>query len=470
MNKRILIAAYVISDWLTGAASWTVLFTYRKVRIESALETTIWDVMGDFRYQMGLLAIPLFWIFIHAMAGMYQRPLKRHRILEIGQVTWTSLIGGLVLFFGLLLDDAISSYQQYYASLSVLILSHWFLTLAGRLWITTRTVKRIHSGQWSFPTLVIGGNERAVRMVEEIRSLRKDPGYRFEGFIQVNGSDTHLEGMMPNLGKVHDIQRLIETHQIQEVIIAIGSSDHEVLELILNSLEGLNTEIRIIPDIYDILSGSVRMSSIYGAPLIEIDRQIIPQWQVSIKRLMDWTVSIIALVVLLPMLMLVGLLVLLTSKGPVFYMQERIGRHGEPFRIIKFRTMHVNAEQSGPQLSRDDDPRITPVGRFLRKSRLDEFPQFFNVIRGDMALVGPRPERAHFIDQIMERAPHYRHLQKVRPGITSWGQVKYGYAQNVDEMVQRLRFDLIYIENMSIALDFKILFYTILTVLRGSGK
>lgn len=470
MNKRILTATYVVSDWLTAAVSWTILFAYRKVFIEEAAETTLWNLMSDFRYQLGLLVIPLFWIFIHIIAGLYFRPLKRHRILEIGQVTWTSLLGGLVLFFGLLLDDAISSYQQYYASLSVLIFSHWSFTMAGRLWITTRTVKRIHSGQWSFPTLVIGGNERAVRMVEEIRLLRKDPGYRFEGFIQVNGSDTHLDGIMPNLGKVNDIQRVIESNEIEEVIIAIGSSDHEILERILNSLEGLNTAIRIIPDIYDILSGSVRMSSIYGAPLIEIDRQIIPQWQVSIKRLMDWTVSVIALAVLSPLLCFVGLLVLVTSKGPVFYLQERIGRHGVPFRIIKFRTMFVNAEKSGPQLSRDDDPRITPVGRFLRKSRLDEFPQFLNVLRGDMALVGPRPERAYFIDQIVKRAPHYRHLQKVRPGITSWGQVKYGYAENVDEMVQRLRFDLIYIENMSIALDFKILFYTVLTVLRGSGK
>lgn len=275
---------------------------------------------------------------------------------------------------------------------------------------------------------------------------------------------------MPNLGKIKDIEQVIASHQIEEVIIAIGSSDHEALEQILNALEGLNTEIRIIPDIYDILSGSVRMSSIYGAPLIEIDRQIIPQWQLSIKRLMDWVVSIIALVLLFPVFLVIGLLVSTTSKGPVFYLQERIGRHGSPFKIIKFRTMFVDAESSGPQLSRNDDPRITPVGRFLRKSRLDEFPQFINVIQGDMALVGPRPERAHFIEQIMERAPHYRHLQKVRPGITSWGQVKYGYAENVDEMVQRLRFDLIYIENMSIALDIKILFYTVLTVLRGSGK
>ena len=191
MNKRLLLAKYLVSDWVTACLSWSILFAYRKVYIESAPGLSWNDVTGDFRCQLGLLVIPFFWIFIHGIAGLYFRPLKRHRILEIGQVTWTSLLGGLILFFGLLLDDAISSYQQYYGSLSVLILSRWSLTMAGRLWITTRTVKRIHTGQWSFPTLVIGGNERAVRMVEEIRSLRKDPGYRFEGFIQVNGADTH---------------------------------------------------------------------------------------------------------------------------------------------------------------------------------------------------------------------------------------------------------------------------------------
>jgi exopolysaccharide biosynthesis polyprenyl glycosylphosphotransferase len=275
---------------------------------------------------------------------------------------------------------------------------------------------------------------------------------------------------MPNLGKVGDIERVIAEQAIEEVIIAIESGDHAVLEQILNALEGSETEIRIIPDIYDILSGSVRMSSIYGAPLIEIDRQIMPQWQVAIKRLMDWVVSLVAIALLAPVFLVVSILVYSTSKGRVFFLQERIGWHGKPFQIIKFRTMAEDAEKQGPQLSRANDPRITSVGRFLRKSRLDELPQFFNVLRGDMTLVGPRPERAHFIAQIVERAPHYGHLQKVRPGITSWGQVKYGYAENVDEMIQRLRFDLIYIENMSIALDIKILFYTILTVLKGRGK
>lgn len=470
MKQPGLLSAYLISDWLAGAASWTVLFVYRKIIFDHADGVAADVIFEDVRYLLGLAFVPLFWLVLHALAGMYAKPMKRHRILELGQVTLTTLVGVLVLFFALLLDDAIVSYRQYYASLSVLLVGHGSLTLLGRMVITTRTVKKIHSGQWSFPTLVIGGNERAVRTIAEMKALKKDPGFDFKGFIQANGSDTHLDEFMPNLGKVHDLEQVVRAHGIQEVIIAIGSGDHAILESVLNTLEGTSVEVRIIPDIYDILSGSVRMSSIYGAPLIEIDREIMPQWQRSLKRMMDWGVSLLALIALSPVYLAIGLAVWFTSNGPVFFMQERIGWHGVPFRIIKFRTMVKDAEKAGPQLSSENDPRITPVGRFLRKSRLDELPQFFNVLKGDMSLVGPRPERAHFIAKIVEQAPHYRHLQKVRPGITSWGQVKYGYAENVDEMIQRLRFDLIYIENMSIALDIKILFYTVLTVLRGRGK
>lgn len=221
---------------------------------------------------------------------------------------------------------------------------------------------------------------------------------------------------------------------------------------------------------YDILSGSVKMTSIFGAPLIEVNREIMPAWQRSLKRIMDICVSILCLLLLAPLYIGLMIAVKLSSPGPIFFKQERLGFHGRPFNIIKFRTMYIDAEKEGPQLSSENDSRITNLGKWLRKTRLDEFPQFYNVLKGDMSLVGPRPERQFFIDQILEIAPHYRHLHKVRPGITSWGQVKYGYAENVDEMVQRLKYDVIYIENMSLAVDFKILGYTVLTVLKGTGK
>ena len=173
---------------------------------------------------------------------------------------------------------------------------------------------------------------------------------------------------------------------------------------------------------------------------------------------------------LIPLFIILAIIIKLDSKGPVFYSQERIGKDGKPFTIYKFRTMVQDAEKFGPALAKDNDPRVTRVGKFLRKTRLDELPQFYNVLRGDMSLVGPRPERKYFIDQIIQRAPEYLHLLKVRPGITSIGQVKYGYAENIDQLVDRMKYDLIYIQEFSLLLDFKIMLYTIKVVIEGRGK
>lgn len=470
MNRARQRAKYLVADLLSALAAWTAFYVYRKKFIEPEKFGYSVPVEFDGQFLIAALLIPLFWVSLYAMLGMYRSIYRRHRLRELGQVLLASSIGVVVLFFALLLDDEVANYQFYYKSVAALAVLHFSLTFVPRFILTSRTVKNIHTGRLGFNTVIVGGNEEALNVYREMRDLRPAPGFKFAGYVSVNGKDKLLEKELTWLGGIRDLKEIVREYNIEEVIIAIESSEHRNLGSIITELEGLNVTIKIIPDIYDILSGSVKMTAIFGVPLVQINTEIMPSWQFFIKRLMDFAGSVLAILILAPVFLILALLVRLSSPGPIIYKQERIGQHNKPFHIFKFRSMCVDAETDGPQLSSSHDPRITTIGRFMRKTRLDELPQFFNVLRGEMSLVGPRPERRYYIDRIMEVAPHYRHLQKVKPGITSWGQVKYGYAENVDQMVQRLKYDVLYIENMSLAIDFKILGYTVLTILKGSGK
>lgn len=471
MDRRVQVAKYVAADLLGSAAAWTLFYLYRKAYLEPIKFGYEVPLTLDTNYFKGLVIIPLFWFGLYTIVGGYREIFRRYRTKELGQTLLISLIGVIVIFFALLLDDEVAGYQYYYRSFLALFLLHFSITSLLRFILTSRTVSRVHNRIIGFNTVLVGGNEQALAIYQEIEAMPRSPGNRFIGFTNVNGGDQLLANVgLPRLGKWNELRSIIDKHAVEEVIVAVDSGEHDHISRIMNELEGTGARVKIIPDMYDILSGSVKMSSIFGTPLIEVNPEIMPAWQFSMKRAVDIALSAFALLVLLPVYLIFALLVKFSSPGPIFFSQDRIGKYGKPFRIFKFRTMYTDAEANGPQLSSTTDTRITPIGRWLRRTRMDELPQFWNVLKGDMSLVGPRPERQFFIDAIMEVAPHYRHLHKVRPGITSWGQVKFGYAENVDQMVRRLKYDILYIENMSLAVDLKILAYTVLIILKGDGK
>ena len=279
-----------------------------------------------------------------------------------------------------------------------------------------------------------------------------------------------MSKFLPQLGHLSQLEQIIDEHKIEEVIVAVDSSEHHLLENILTRLCYRPVVVKVLPDYYDILSGSVKTSNVYDAVLIHIHPDLMPDWQRVCKRVIDILFSATALILLSPFLLFTALMVKMSSKGPIIYKQQRIGLFGRPFYILKFRSMFVDAEIDGPALSSKTDARITNWGRFMRKWRIDELPQFINIVKGDMSLVGPRPERKHYIDIISTAHAHYKYLHKVKPGLTSWGMVQFGYAENVDEMVERMRYDLLYIENCSIALDIKIILYTFIVIFQGRGK
>jgi len=471
MNKKWQIAKYIIFDFLAAAISWTAFFVYRKAVIEPQRFGIDIPIEFTHRYFMGLAIIPFIWVLFYYITGFYDNIYRRSRLLELGQTFLTSITGVVVIFFALILDDFIGSYKNYYNLFFTLLGLHFGLTYIFRLILTTQTIHRVHKRKIGFNTLLIGSNEKAEKLYNEMTHQKRPAGNLFTGFVGVeNNNDRLLKKYIPQLGKLNHLNEIIEQNNIEEVIIAIETKEHEKLSEILTVLENRHVTIWGIPDLYDFLSGTVKSNAIFGIPLIKISNGLMPAWQEKTKRLLDIILSLVAIIIFLPVFLALAVIIKTTSKGPVIYKQERVGRFGEPFYIYKLRSMVQGAENGTPELSKENDRRITKIGRFLRKTHLDEIPQFFNVIKGDMSLVGPRPERKFYIDQIVKLAPHYTHLHKLRPGITSWGQVKYGYASNVDEMLERLQYDMLYLKNISLYIDFKILIYTLMVSFKGNGK
>ena len=420
----------------------------------------------------------LSWILFFWAFGLYRPWYAKSRFDEAILVVKAIVVGVLILFFLIYYDDA----RTGEASVSrLLIFLYWFLMVvyvaSGRIILRSLRRRMLEAGIGLRNTILVGAHSLARDFHSK---LKKYPalGYRIVGFVAAQedsskdmkaGSEIFENGI-PHLGGLESLEKVLVEKNVQEIILVLDSKEHELLLDIIGRCSAQEVGIKILPDLYDIVSGQARTSQIYGIPLIEITPQLMKPWEEAGKRVLDIFVSIFVLIVGFPLLLLIALVIKLDSRGPVFYRQQRVGKDGKIFRIFKFRSMVTDAEsESGPTWAGKDDPRVTRIGRLLRKTHLDELPQFINVFDGDMSLVGPRPERPFFVDQFIKDIPLYRRRLNVQPGITGWAQVRFKYDESFEDVKTKLRYDLFYIENMSLRMDIIILLQTLSNVFGAKG-
>lgn len=471
INNRQQSLKYVLSDWLSLNLGW---FLFTMVRYSARPGLMIGD--GGFVAHIstspvleGQVIFPIMMVALYWLSGYYNQPYFKSRIDDILNTVFVSVFGSIVIFFVAMVNDGFSERST---NIILLLLLWLFLIIPvyiSRAVITHFATKKIRCGEIAYNSLVVGTGRSAIELADRINRSSRGYGYRVVGLVEVcpglkSSYDTSLD-----VSSLDDIQQTIVDKEIERIIVVPHRNGMKQTFELITRLMPLGCEILATPDLYSMIVMRPRMQDIVNDPLVNISSPNFSAMTANMKRTADVVLSALALLIFAPLYLAVAIAIKIDSKGPAFYRQQRIGYHKKPFYIYKFRSMYIDSEADGPALSTVDDPRITRVGRFLRKYRLDEFPQFWNVLKGDMSIVGPRPEREYYVKQIVERMPYYTLVHRVRPGITSWGMVKYGYASNVDQMIERLRYDLLYLENVSMGVDLKILFHTVSTVVTGRG-
>ena len=468
--KRRAIRQLALLDYVAATVAWFCFWVYRQHALTKVPYLGTLHQFGPRDAVNTLVIVPAGWLFVYLLSGTYFDLYRKSRLNEINRTLISCMIGCICLAVIVIANDT-GNYSYFISASTRYLLIHTVCALISRLFILYAVKRKLVKGAVGFKTLIIGGNQQAIDIYKQVLDNPKVLGNIFAGFIYSNKEASNgMSKYLTQLGHLSQLEQIIDDHGIEEVIVAVDSSEHHLLENIVTRLCYRPVVVKVLPDYYDIISGSVKTSNVYDAVLIHIHPDLMPDWQRVCKRLIDIAASFIALLILSPFLLFTAIMVKLSSPGGIIYKQQRIGLFGRPFYIYKFRSMFTDAEKAGPALSSQADPRITRWGRFMRKWRIDELPQFLNIVKGDMSLVGPRPERKHYIDIISKTHQHYRYLHKVKPGLTSWGMVQFGYAENVDQMIERMKYDLLYIENCSLALDLKIMMYTFMVIFQGRGK
>lgn len=458
----------VLTDFVTANISvllFNILRCFMTTGRHDSLEEII-RYISEPKLMLEQLLIPLALLFLYWLSGFYNNPIGKSRSYELLNTTLITAISTIIIHLALLTNDQMSDIEENLIQIVTIFFIFFIFTVTGRLTVINNQIRHFRKNEWKYSTVIVGNSAKAHAFAETIKKGRSNISIDIEGFFRIPGETDEHE----NAWELKDIQKICCERNIDQVIISPCNADDETVLSLVYRLFPLGIPLKLSPDMLNFMTSAIHLKDIYGLPLVDLTHSNMSEASKNLKRTFDVLISIITLITLSPLYLFLSIWVRIDSKGPIFYQQERIGRRQKPFNILKFRTMQTDAEKDGPQLSRDDDPRVTKIGRIMRKYRLDELPQFWNVLKGDMSIVGPRPEREFFIRQIMKKAPYYTLLYQTRPGITSWGMVKYGYASHVDEMIERSKYDLLYISNMSILMDIKIILYTILTILEGRGK